>query len=96
VAAWSTEAPRGILHHRYEVDDQGHVTAAQIVPPTSQNQGAIEADLAAFAPTILDLPHEEATRRLEMMIRAYDPCISCATHFLDLSILDQRSGAGTG
>ena len=66
------------------------------VPQTSQNQGAIEADLAAFAPTILDLPHEEATRRLEMMIRAYDPCISCATHFLGLSIVDQRSGAGTG
>ena len=96
VAAGSPAAPRGIHHQRYHGAEQGQVTAAQIVPPTSQNQGAIEADLAAFAPTILDLPHEEATRRLEMMIRAYDPCISCATHFLDLSILDQRSGAGTG
>ncbi len=87
VAAWSTEAPRGLLHHRYEVDDDGHVTAAQIVPPTSQNQAAIEADLAAFAPRVLDLPHAEATQRLEMLIRAYDPCISCATHFLDLRII---------
>ena len=93
VAAWSTEAPRGLLHHRYEVDERGFVTAAQIVPPTSQNQGAIEADLAAFAPTVLDLPHAEATRRLEMLIRAYDPCISCATHFLDLRVIDDRGEA---
>jgi coenzyme F420-reducing hydrogenase alpha subunit len=95
VAAWSTEAPRGLLHHRYEVDEQGHVVHAQIVPPTSQNQGAIEADLAAFAPAVLDLPHAEATRRLEMLIRAYDPCISCATHFLDLSIVDAGPEEGT-
>jgi coenzyme F420-reducing hydrogenase alpha subunit len=96
IAAWSTEAPRGLLHHRYEVDEAGHVTHAQIVPPTSQNQGAIEADLAAFAPAVLDLPHAEATGRLEMMIRAYDPCISCATHFLDLRIVDHRRDGGTG
>lgn len=96
VAAWSTEAPRGLLHHRYEVDELGHVTHAQIVPPTSQNQGAIEADLAAFAPSILDLPHAEATHRLEMLIRAYDPCISCATHFLDLRIIEEGAGEGTG
>jgi sulfhydrogenase subunit alpha len=88
VAAWSTEAPRGLLHHRYEVDERGHVTAAQIVPPTSQNQGAIEADLAAFAAAVLDLPQAEATHKLEMLIRAYDPCISCATHFLDLRIVE--------
>jgi sulfhydrogenase subunit alpha len=95
VAAWSTEAPRGLLHHRYEVDETGLVTHAQIVPPTSQNQGAIEADLAAFAPSVLDLPHAEATRRLEMLVRAYDPCISCATHFLDLSIVDVGAEEGT-
>lgn len=90
IAAWSTEAPRGLLHHRYEVDEQGRVVHAQIVPPTSQNQGAIEADLAAFAPSVLALPHAEATHQLEMLIRAYDPCISCATHFLDLRIVDGR------
>ncbi len=96
VAAWSTEAPRGLLHHRYEVDADGHVVHAQIVPPTSQNQGAIEADLTAFAPAVLELPHAEATHRLEMLIRAYDPCISCATHFLDLRIVDAGREEGNG
>ena len=86
VAAWATEAPRGLLFHRYEVDEAGHMTAAQIVPPTSQNQAAIEHDLALFAPAVLELPHDEATRRLEQLIRSYDPCISCATHFLQLSV----------
>jgi coenzyme F420-reducing hydrogenase alpha subunit len=84
--AWATEAPRGLLFHEYELDERGHVAFARIVPPTSQNQGAIEQDLAAFAPEVLGLPHAEATRRLEQLIRAYDPCISCATHFLDLRI----------
>ena len=86
IAAWATEAPRGLLFHRYEVDDEGVVRAATIVPPTSQNQAAIEADLARFAPSVLDLPHDEATRRFEQLIRSYDPCISCAAHFLDLSV----------
>ena len=85
-AAWATEAPRGLLFHRYEVDEAGIVRAAQIVPPTSQNQAAIEADLARFAPSVLDLPHGEATRRFEQLIRSYDPCISCAAHFLDLQV----------
>jgi coenzyme F420-reducing hydrogenase alpha subunit len=86
VAAWATEAPRGLLFHRYEVDAAGLVRRAQIVPPTSQNQAAIEHDLAAFAPSVLHLPHAEATHRLEQLIRSYDPCISCATHFLDLRV----------
>ena len=86
VAAWATEAPRGLLFHRYEVDESGRIRAAQIVPPTSQNQAAIEADLIVAAKQVLDLPHEEATHRLEQMIRSYDPCISCATHFLDLRV----------
>jgi coenzyme F420-reducing hydrogenase alpha subunit len=86
VAAWATEAPRGLLFHRYEVDEAGRVASAQIVPPTSQNQAAIEADLVVAAKEVLDMPHDAATIRLEQMIRSYDPCISCATHFLDLSI----------
>jgi coenzyme F420-reducing hydrogenase alpha subunit len=86
VAAWATEAPRGLLFHRYEVDGAGIIRHATIVPPTSQNQAAIEADLARFAPSVLALPHAEATRRLEWLIRCYDPCISCAAHFLDLSV----------
>ncbi|HJP88854.1 MAG TPA: Ni/Fe hydrogenase subunit alpha [Candidatus Limnocylindrales bacterium] len=85
-AAWATEAPRGLLFHRYEVGEDGKVAAATIIPPTSQNQAAIEADIAAFAPQVLDLPMDVATHRLEQLIRAYDPCISCATHFLDLRI----------
>jgi coenzyme F420-reducing hydrogenase alpha subunit len=86
VAAWATEAPRGLLFHRYEVDERGLVRHAQIVPPTSQNQAAIEHDLATFAPSVLGLSHAEATRHLEQLIRSYDPCISCATHFLDLHV----------
>ena len=86
IAAWATEAPRGLLFHRYEVGPDGLVAAATIVPPTSQNQAAIEADIATFAPRVLDLPMDAATHALEQLIRSYDPCISCATHFLDLSI----------
>jgi coenzyme F420-reducing hydrogenase alpha subunit len=85
-AGWATEAPRGLIFHAYELDERGLVRHAQIVPPTSQNQAAIEADIAAFAPRVLDLPKAEATHRIEQLIRSYDPCISCATHFLDLSV----------
>jgi sulfhydrogenase subunit alpha len=85
-AAWATEAPRGMLFHRYQIDERGRIASARIVPPTSQNQAAIEADLTEFAPAVLSLPHEEATHRLEQLIRSYDPCISCATHYLDLRI----------
>jgi sulfhydrogenase subunit alpha len=87
-AAWATEAPRGLIFHAYELDEQGLVSHAQIVPPTSQNQAGIEADLAAFAPRVLDLPIAEATLRIEQLVRSYDPCISCATHFLRLSVED--------
>jgi coenzyme F420-reducing hydrogenase alpha subunit len=86
VAAWATEAPRGLLFHQYEVDAAGRIRHAQIVPPTSQNQAAIEADLMVAAREVLEMPHAAATVRLEQMIRSYDPCISCATHFLDLTI----------
>ena len=87
-AAWATEAPRGLIFHTYELDARGLVAHAQIVPPTSQNQAAIESDLAAFAPRVLGLPRETATLRIEQLIRSYDPCISCATHFLDLLVED--------
>jgi len=88
---WATEAPRGLLFHHYEIDDEGFIAGAQIVPPTSQNQASIEADLTAFAPAVLSLPHDQATHRLEQLIRAYDPCISCATHFLDLRVEEVNS-----
>jgi sulfhydrogenase subunit alpha len=83
---WGSEAPRGICWHHYDVDDDGKVIGAQIIAPTGQNQDMIEADLSAFAPQVLSLTHAEATIRLEQLIRAYDPCISCATHFLTLEI----------
>jgi sulfhydrogenase subunit alpha len=81
-----TEAPRGILYHRYRVDDQGVILDARIIPPTAQNQKSIEGDLWQFVPKHMGLPPEELTWRCEQAIRNYDPCISCATHFLKLHI----------
>ena len=85
----ATEAPRGLLYHRYELAEDGTILDATIVPPTSQNQPSIEADLRAFVQERLDLPHEELVRQCEQAIRNYDPCISCATHFLDLTVEEQ-------
>jgi sulfhydrogenase subunit alpha len=84
-----TEAPRGILYHRYELDDDGTIVDAKIVPPTSQNQRTIEEDLRGVVERSLDLPDHELSLRCEQTIRNYDPCISCATHFLTLEV--QRS-----
>jgi coenzyme F420-reducing hydrogenase alpha subunit len=81
-----TEAPRGMLYHRYEIDDDGTILDARIVPPTSQNQLAIEEDLRAVVERELDLPDDELSLRLEQAIRNHDPCISCATHFLKLTV----------
>ena len=81
-----TEAPRGILYHRYQLDGDGLIQEAQIVPPTSQNQKSMEADLAQFAAGFLNLPDEELTWRLEQALRNYDPCISCATHRLQVKV----------
>lgn len=85
-----TEAPRGILYHRYRIDDQGVILDAKIVPPTSQNQKTIENDLWKFVPKYIDLPLEKLTWQCEQAIRNYDPCISCAAHFLKLNI--ERNG----
>ena len=81
-----TEAPRGILYHRYRIDGQGVILDAKIVPPTSQNQKIIESDLWKFVPKYIDLPPDKLTWQCEQAIRNYDPCISCATHFLKLNI----------
>ncbi len=80
----ATEAPRGLLYHRYELDEKGLISEARIVPPTSQNQGMIEDDLREFVPSRLHMPDDELTWQCEQMVRNYDPCISCATHFLKL------------
>jgi coenzyme F420-reducing hydrogenase alpha subunit len=81
-----TEAPRGILYHRYRMDEQGVILDAKIVPPTSQNQKIIENDLWQFVPKHLNLSHEKLTWQCEQAIRNYDPCISCSTHYLKLRI----------
>jgi len=81
-----TEAPRGILYHRYELDENGLIVTAKIVPPTSQNQKRIEDDLREYATQLATWPLEEATWKCEQAVRNYDPCISCATHFLKVVI----------
>jgi sulfhydrogenase subunit alpha len=81
-----SEAPRGICFHTYAIDDAGLITDARIVPPTSQNQSCMEADLWEFVPQHLTLPDEELTWKCEQAIRNYDPCISCSCHFLRLEV----------
>lgn len=81
-----SEAPRGILYHRYRVDEQGDICDARIIPPTSQNQRQIEQDLRAFVPPNITTPIDKLTWQCEQVIRNYDPCISCSTHFLKLHI----------
>jgi len=83
---WATEAPRGLLYHRFALDADGLITDARIVPPTSQNQASVEADLVDFVTKSLDVPEAQLRHRCEQTVRNYDPCISCATHFLRLDI----------
>lgn len=82
----ATEAPRGLLYHRYRVDESGAVEFAKIVPPTSQNQLQIEHDLRRVLPGVLAQSDAEAAVVCEKLIRSYDPCISCSTHFLKFSV----------
>ena len=83
----ATEAPRGLLWHRYEIGGDGLLTGARIVPPTSQNQPTIEEDLRAVAERFVDYDDDALRERCEQSIRNYDPCISCSTHFLKLEIV---------
>ncbi|MFH2073372.1 MAG: Ni/Fe hydrogenase subunit alpha [Actinomycetota bacterium] len=82
----ASEAPRGTLYHRYEVGSDGRIIDAHIMPPTAQNQLSIEEDLLAVIRDNIDLPDDQLQWKLEQSIRNYDPCISCATHFLDLKV----------
>jgi coenzyme F420-reducing hydrogenase alpha subunit len=79
-----TEAPRGLLYHRYSIAEDGTILDACIVAPTSQNLRTIEDDLRAIGPTLVGLSHAQATRLAERAVRNHDPCISCSTHFVDL------------
>jgi coenzyme F420-reducing hydrogenase alpha subunit len=78
----AVEVPRGILFHDYTYDHDGACERANCVIPTNQNHNNINQDLAAFAPTLLQKPEKEIERSLEMLVRAYDPCVSCSTHLL--------------
>jgi sulfhydrogenase subunit alpha len=82
----ATEAPRGMLYHRYEIEEDGTILDARIIPPTSQNQSAIEEDLRAVVQRHTSLDDDELRHVCEQAIRNHDPCISCATHFLDLTV----------
>ncbi|OBF47174.1 dehydrogenase [Mycobacterium sp. 852002-50816_SCH5313054-b] len=81
-----SEAPRGLLYHGYRIGEDGLVSAATIIPPTSQNQAAIEADLACLVSGNLSLDDAALTALCEQLIRSYDPCISCSAHFLKLTV----------
>lgn len=76
----ATEAPRGTLYHTVEIDDDGHILYGDVITPTAQNLANLEADMRALAPTIASLPEEEFVLRVEQLVRAYDPCLSCAVH----------------
>jgi len=82
----TTEAPRGTLYHRYSIDEKGIIEDAKIVPPTSQNQKMIESDLREYVAPRVEMPTDQLRTECEQVIRNYDPCISCATHFLKLEV----------
>ncbi len=81
-----TEAPRGMMYHRYQITEAGEVAQSKIVPPTSQNQRQIEADLRDFLPDLINDDDQSIASDCERLIRTYDPCISCSTHFLKLTV----------
>jgi len=82
--AAAVEAPRGVLVHRYSIDASGRITGCDVITPTAMNYANIEADVRAMLPQIMELPREQALLRLNMLVRAYDPCISCSVHLIRL------------
>jgi sulfhydrogenase subunit alpha len=83
----SCDVPRGILFHNYIIDDEGVIQGANCIIPTGQNYANMEADMRALVPQLLDRPQEEITHMMEMLVRAYDPCISCSAHFLNVEFV---------
>lgn len=81
------EAPRGILFHRYAFNEQGICTSANLCIPTNQNHGNIQKDLEALVPTIIERSEDEIRHLMEMLVRSYDPCISCSTHYLNVEFV---------
>jgi sulfhydrogenase subunit alpha len=82
-----TEAPRGILFHRYAFDRNGVCTRANITIPTNQNHGNIQKDIEALVPQVIDRSQDEIRLLLEMLVRSYDPCISCSVHCLNVEFV---------
>jgi len=85
----AVEAPRGLLIHDYKYDDDGKIEKANLIIPTGMNYGNIERDMNAIVPDIIDKSEDEIRLACEMMIRAYDPCISCSTHFLNVRLVNK-------
>ncbi|GAX59840.1 nickel-dependent hydrogenase large subunit [Candidatus Scalindua japonica] len=85
----ATEAPRGTLYHEHKIDDNGKITYANYIIPTSQNLANIENDLRSLIPNILDQPKDDIILDIEMLVRAYDPCISCATHLMKVKFVNE-------
>ena len=86
----ATEAPRGLIYHRYQVTADGEIGASMIIPPTSQNQRQIESDLREYLPRLIRHDEPQIASECERLIRTYDPCISCSTHFLKLNLQRNR------
>ena len=80
--------PRGILYHEYEYDRSGNVVKANCVIPTGQNLANIDDDMKKLVPEIIDKPKPEIIKQLEMLVRAYDPCISCSVHLLNVEFIE--------
>jgi sulfhydrogenase subunit alpha len=91
----AVEAPRGTLYHHYEVDDHGRIVHANCVIPTGQNLRNIEYDMRKLVPEVLGRSEEEIQLALEMLVRAYDPCISCSTHFLNVTFVGRENPEGS-
>ena len=85
----AVEGPRGTLYHNYQIDEKGIIINANCIIPTSQNLNNIERDMEKLVPEILDKSDEKITRSLEMLVRAYDPCISCSTHLIDVKFVNR-------
>ena len=83
----AVEAPRGILFHKYEFDKNGNCVAADMCIPTNQNHANIQKDFEKFVPEFMDQGEDVVRQGLEMLVRSYDPCVSCSTHYLDVEFI---------
>ena len=83
------DVPRGVLFHEYQIGENGLIEEANCIIPTGQNLANIDRDMRALVPTLLTEPEDQIRQKMEMLVRAYDPCISCSTHFLDVTFVGE-------